>query len=78
MSSFREFIKTAAPLNHPSSNQKGTLRWKIGAKFMRPDDHSNGGKILTVKEIRKVENTLRIVAVEDGLWTYSTSCTLVG
>lgn len=73
--SFRKFIKAAAPLNHPSGNQKITFKWKIGAKFMRPSNHRNGGKILTVKEIR---DGYKVVAVEDGLWTSTTVCTLVG
>ena len=73
--SFRKFIKTAAPLNHPSGSQKFTLKWKVGAKFMRPIDYINGGKILTVREIR---NNYKVYAVEDGRWTDIYKCTLVG
>lgn len=73
------FAKFVNPNHSSSSAPKTALEWRVGAKFKRPNHHTNGGQVLTVaKFLLSPFGPNTVTAVEDGLWCYINDCTLVG
>ena len=68
--SYAEFARATFP--QPVTFQPKELKWEVGAYFMRPEGHLDGGKRLRINKIEDQK-----IWGPDGLWTSKSECKLV-